>query len=119
MSGCPYTKIMNSIPFLGNKKQEIEEEVVTTLDTEKALKSNNIELTECPYKEKTEEKKTESQEKEQSEKQKCPYDNKDDSDVEDNIPKGGCPVMNTSKKNLFNKSQRLRVKNYFLLKNLF
>lgn len=105
MSGCPYSKIMNSIPFFGNKNPEIEEEVVTTIDTEKALKASDIELTECPYKQKSEEKKTESQEKEQSEKQKCPYNSKDvtkdDSDVEDNIPKGGCPVMNTSKISFF------------------
>ncbi len=100
MSEHPYSKLMNSIPFFGNKKPEVEEEVVTTIDTEKALKMSDIELTNCPYK-----KKTESQEKEQSEKQKCPFSNKadvtkDDSDVEDNIPKGGCPVMNTSKNNI-------------------
>ncbi len=105
MSEHPYSKLMNSIPFFGNKKPEVEEEVVTTIDTEKALKMSDIELTHCPYKKKTEEKKTESQEKERSEKQKCPFSSKadvtkDDSDVEDNIPKGGCPVMNTSKNNI-------------------
>jgi len=98
MNGCPYTNLMNSIPFFRNKNQEVEEEVVTTIDSEKALKTKDIELTECPFKKNSEEKKSESQEKELNHKQKCPYPSviKDDSDVEDNIPKGGCPVMNTS-----------------------
>jgi len=103
MSGCPYTKIMNSIPFFGSKKKaEVEEEVVTSLDTEKAMKSTNIEIAECPYKSnQKEEKKSEKKDKEERDK-KCPYSSnkttkeKEDSDVEDNIPKGGCPVMNTS-----------------------
>ncbi len=96
MSGCPYSKIKNTIPFFKDKNSEIEEEVLTTLDTERAIKGQNIEITDCPEK-----KRNQNHEKEQKEK-KCPYSSQkniitnDDSDVEDNIQKGGCPVMNTS-----------------------
>lgn len=98
MSGsCPYSNIMNNIPFFNSKKEEIEEEVITTLDTERAINKKNdtkeIEITGCPYKKPKEEKKSENEEK-------CPINEKanDDSDVEDNTRTGGCPVMNTSNK---------------------
>lgn len=97
MSDCPYKGFMNSIPFFGSKKQEIEEEVVTTLDTEKAMDRSKdykeTEMTECPFKNK----KNDTQEKLQKET-KCPINqNKDeDSDIEDNTRTGGCPVMNQS-----------------------
>lgn len=98
MSGsCPYSNIMNNIPFFNSNKEEIEEEVITTLDTEKAINNKNatkeIEITGCPYKQPKVEKKSEKEEK-------CPINEKlnDDSDIEDNTRTGGCPVMNTSNK---------------------
>jgi hypothetical protein len=120
MNSCPYSSFINKIPFLNsdNKKvdsKEIEkvnhipneinpsEKININCNDNNSLeknyqKGNEIEFSTCPYKDKIN----------QQNKNKDKNDNKDnnndnlikinDNESDEDLPKGGCPVMNGSKK---------------------
>lgn len=87
---CPYSALMNKIPFM-NKNNSINKNQIENQELEKNPNSmKEVEFSQCPYKEKIDVKNFENENNLIKIKNE-----KDDSDEE--LPKGGCPVMNGSK----------------------
>lgn len=91
---CPYSALMNNLPFSkGKENNEIQ------LIKEENKQPKEIEISECPFKNKSikqEENEEKKEEKFKKLNENITKINNEDSDDENEMPQGGCPVMNTS-----------------------
>jgi hypothetical protein len=98
MSGsCPYSALINKIPFINTKNntgtsenQNSNINLEASINTIEQNLPKEIEIVECPHKNKNNQSNNREYEKDNLIKIK-----NDDSD--EDIPRGGCPIMNGSK----------------------
>jgi tetratricopeptide (TPR) repeat protein len=117
-SACPYKNVMKKFSFFNRDNDLKEETVNTTMDTEKGIEMStqsekiDINSQKCPYGFKDKLSEEESKEsKESSSEKKNDKSNKEQNVKEDDDEKlsdeeeikGGCPVMNKTKKDPLNK----------------